>query len=446
MGKQTFQTSGKEQFSYFGFFLGQNIIYAIVYQYLGFFFTEGIGIDAIKVATMLAIPKVWDAINDPLMGVIVDKAHLKRGKFLPWIKFVVYALPLVTILLFIDMTASKQMMLILGYIFYTAWGMIYTVGDVPAFSIATVMTDKLPERDRLMSLGRLGAVVGVLAAAAFLSLKGMVGFTFTIIIYMAVAFVFMFPINFFAKERVPYARNKNISLKTIFSHLFKNKYLLIYYLAFFAATAANTLQFMAAYFAKSNLGDEGLTTVILAATVVPLLIAIPFLPAMIKAVGKRALTIWCSVGFIVLSVVQYFVGYESLILFLIFAAARVILMNIPLQMYGMFTADCVEYGAYKSGERTEGIAFAIQTFMTKLGGAVVQWVSLFIIGIAGYIEQIPIGQQQPDAALNAIWQVMTLVPIAGFAVMLIIMVFFYDLKESDVQSMVDEMSAKSQNN
>mgnify|MGYP001766366991 CR=1 FL=1 len=443
MEKQAFQTSGKEQFSYFGFFLGQNIIYAIVYQYLGFFFTEGIGINAIKVATMLAIPKIWDAINDPIMGVIVDKAHLKRGKFLPWIKFVVYALPLITILLFIDMTPNKQLMLVLFYILYTSWGMIYTVGDVPAFSIATVMTDKLPERDRLMSLGRLGAVVGVLAAAAFLSLKGAVGFTYTIIIYMAVSFVFMIPINFLAKERVPYTRSENIPLKTIFSQLFKNKYLLIYYLAFFAATAANTLQFIAAYFAKANLGDEGLTTLILAATVVPLLAVIPFLPAMIKAVGKRQLTIWCSALFIVFSVIQYFVGYDSLVLFIVFAAIRVILMNIPLQMYGMFTADCVEYGAYKSGERTEGISFAIQTFMTKLGGAVVQWVSLFVIGIAGYIEQLPAGQMQPASALNAIWQVMTLIPIAGFAIMLVIMVFFYDLKETDVQKMIDEMSAKS---
>ncbi len=443
MEKQTFQTTKQEQFSYFGFFLGQNIIYAIVFQYLGFFFTEGIGINAIKVGFMLAIPKIWDAINDPIMGVIVDKAHLKRGKFLPWIKFVVYALPLITVLLFVDMTPNKQLMLVLGYIFYTSWGMIYTVGDVPAFSIATVMTDKTHERDRLMSLGRLGAVVGVLAAASFLNIVGKIGYTYTIILYMIVSFAFMLPINFFAKERVPYARSESISLKTIFSHLFHNKYLLIYYLAFFAATAANTMQFMAAYFAKANLGDENLTNLILAATIVPLLITIPFLPAMIKAAGKRALTIWCSAGFILFSVLQYFIGYDSLLLFLVLAAVRVILMNIPLQMYGMFTADCVEYGAYKSGERTEGIAFAIQTFMTKLGGAVVQWVSLFVIGIAGYIEQLPAGQIQSSSALNAIWQVMTLVPIAGFAIMLVIMVFFYDLKESDVQRMVDEMSTKN---
>ena len=70
---------------------------------------------------------------------------------------------------------------------------------------------------------------------------------------------------------------------------------------------------------------------------------------MIKAAGKRALTIWCSAGFILFSVLQYFIGYNNLVLFLVLAAVRVILMNIPLQMYGMFTADCVEYGAYKSG-------------------------------------------------------------------------------------------------
>ncbi len=437
---QPFKTSKGERFSYFGYFFGQNIIYAIIFQYLGFFFTEEIGINAIAVGTMLAIPKIWDAINDPMMGVIVDKSNLKGGKFLPWMRFVVYALPLITILTFVQMSESKTVMLVLGYIFYTAWGMIFTVGDVPAFSISTVMTDSIPERDRLLTLNRFGAVIGVLLTAAFLVIKGYVGFSWTVAIYVAISFIFMVPITFTARERIPYQRNKNITLKTIFSHLFHNKYLLLYFLGYFAICAVNTLQFMAAYFAKANLGDEGLTMTIMAVCIVPLVFVVPFLPKLIEKFGKRSITIWCSAAFIVLSIIHYFVGYASFPLFLVFTTFRVIFSNTPLLIYGMFTADCVEYGAYKNGERTEGIAFSIQTFTTKLGGAVTQWVSLLIIGLAGYVEQ---GVSQSASALNAIWSVMTLLPTVGFAVMLVIMLFFYKLKEEDVQRMVSEMSQKA---
>ena len=435
-----FKTSKGERFSYFGYFFGQNIIYAIIFQYLGFFFTEEIGINAIAIGTMLAIPKIWDAINDPIMGVIVDKSNLKGGKFLPWMRFVVYALPLITILTFFQLSESKTTMLVLGYIFYTSWGMIFTIGDVPAFSISTVMTDAIPERDRLLTLNRLGAVVGVLLTAAFLVIKGMIGFSYTVVAYVAISFVFMLPITFTAKERIPYHRNKSITLKAIFSHLFHNKYLLFYFLGYFAICAVNTLQFVAAYFAKSNLGDEGLTMTIMAVSIVPLLLVVPFLPKMIERFGKRNITIWCSIVFIIVSIVQYFVGYENFMLFLVLTTIRVIFSNTPLLIYGMFTADCVEYGAYTTGERTEGIAFSIQTFTTKLGGAVTQWISLLIIGLAGYIEQSAV---QPPSALHAIWSVLTLVPIAGFVVMLVIMLFFYKLKEDDVQRMVSEMSQKA---
>ncbi len=429
-------TSKKERISYFGFFLGQNIIYVIMVQYLAYFYTEEVGLTPVMVSILLFTAKLWDAINDPLMGVIIDKTHFKGGKFIPWIKFVIFALPLASFLLFTNFGTSLTMKLVLAYVTYIAWDMIYTVGDAPIFSLSTVMTDDTNERDKLLSYGRFGAALAALCSAVFLSLKGAVGYTGTALIYSLVAFVVMLPLRFTAKERIQYKRNDSITIGKIFGTILKNKYLLLYFTGYLALMVTDTIQIMAAYFANTNLGNEGLTTVILATTIIPLLFVVPFLPVLIQKFGKRKLTIVSSAAFILLSVGQYYYGYDNLVLFLAISAVRVIFMQIPILIYGMFTADCIEYGAYTLGERTEGIAFSIQTFVTKLGGALATVISMQILRYFGYIQQ---SVTQAASAVHGIWVLMTLMPAAGFVIMLIIMIFFYDLKESDVQTMIDKM-------
>jgi Na+/melibiose symporter-like transporter len=196
----------------------------------------------------------------------------------------------------------------------------------------------------------------------------------------------------------------------------------------------NTLQIIAAYFANSNLGDEDMYMVIMAAVIVPIIIVAPFLPMLINRFGKRKLTVYCSIIAIVLSIAQYFIGYDNLVIFLAVAAVRITFMQIPLMLYGMFTTDCIEYGAYITGERTAGISFALQTFMTKLGGALANTLCLVILAAFGYVEQ---AKTQSASALNGIWVIMCIVPAVGYVVMLIVMTF-YKLEEKDVAMMMEE--------
>ncbi|MEM9424392.1 MAG: MFS transporter, partial [Spirochaetota bacterium] len=161
-----FLTSRSERLSYGSFFLGQNIIFTVVTSYLMLFYTDVMGIAAISVATLFLIARVWDAVNDPILGSIVDKADLKKGKFLPWINSTVFLLPVVTIILFIDPKWGESGNLVYAYITYILWGMVYTVSDVPIFALATVLTDKGNERVALISIGRIFAGIASLVMAA----------------------------------------------------------------------------------------------------------------------------------------------------------------------------------------------------------------------------------------------------------------------------------------
>ena len=434
MDRNSMQTSKAERLSYTGFFLGQNIIYVLPFQFLTYFYTEFVGLSLADTAVLLLLAKVWDSINDPIMGAIVDKCNFKKGKFLPWLKVATYTVPLSLFLMFINIEGPYLLKLIYAYVTYLIFDMVYTISDSPLFSLSTVMTSNTYERDKLMSYGRLAAAVAAITSAVFINIKVNVGWTWTVGIYCLISFLVMFPLQFCAKERVKYQNSGDITFIKIFQYLFKNKYLLIYFIGFLGIEITNTLQIIAVYFANSNLGDESMVMIIMAVVIVPVILVAPILPMLIKVFGKKKVTVISSVVAIVLSIVQYFAGYENLVIFLLIAAVRITFMQLPLMLYGMFTADCIEYGAYHTGERTAGIAFSLQTFMTKLGGALANTLCLVLLGVFGYVERAP---QQSSGALQGIWIIMSLVPCLGYVVMLFIMAI-YKLDEKEVARMMEE--------
>lgn len=440
MEKNSLQTKRFERLSYTGFFIGQNIIYTLPFQFLTYFYTEYVGLSLADTAVLLLLAKVWDAVNDPIMGAIVDKCNFKKGKFLPWLKVVTYVLPISLLLMFINVEGPYILKLIYAYATYLIFDMVYTVSDSPLFSLSTVMSSLPYERDKLMAYGRLAASIGIITTAVFMNVKSSAGWTGAIAIYCLISFLVMFPLQFTAKERVKYQNSEDMSFVKIFQYLFKNKYLLIYFIGYLGIEITNTLQIIAVYFANSCLGDESMYTVIMAVCIIPIIIIAPLLPMLIKAFGKKKLTVVTSVIAIVLSIVQYFAGYDNLIVFLAIAAVRIAFMQIPLLLYGMFTTDCIEYGTYITGERTAGIAFSLQTFMTKLGGALANTLCVVLLAAFGYVKQQP---TQTPLALEGIWIILSLIPAGGYLVMIFIMKF-YKLDEKEVARMIEENQRKQQ--
>jgi len=126
----------REKISYGLYFMGQNVFYGLV-GYMTTYFTD-IGITAALVAIVALITKVWDAINDPIFGMIMDKVNFKKGKFLPWLRISVIAIPVATILLFIIPTGiSMTAKIIWATLAYMLWDTAYTLCDVPIFGIVT---------------------------------------------------------------------------------------------------------------------------------------------------------------------------------------------------------------------------------------------------------------------------------------------------------------------
>lgn len=432
MAREQFVTNRLERLAYGGYFMGQNLIYFLVYQFLMLFYTDVVGITAGAVGTMFLIARIFDAVNDPIMGIIVDKTNLEGGKFIPWIKLVIFLMPLTTVILFIKVGGGGINSLIYAYITYLIWGIIYTISDVPIFALATVMTHNSNERVTLISIGRIGAGLGsVIISLFFMILLSKIAWTGTVLLLATLALLSMLPLRYLGRERYVYQQKEVLSLKKIFSFVLNNKYLLIFYGAIIMASLTNTSTVSINYFAIYNLGNESYISTLTIANMIPMLL-VPFvLPPLIKRYGKKKIFIMAFIVAILSSLVFYLIGYSNIVWVHLFTIIKGI-AQVPTFMIGLFTVDCIEYGTYTTNERAEGISFSLQTFTAKLSAAVAGAISGFVLERVGYEA----GVIQTPQTLNGIWNMYVLYPIFGAVIAIIIMWRYYDLTEKQVDDMI----------
>ncbi len=434
-------TNLKERLSYGGFFVGQNIIYILVIQYLMLFYTDTVGLPVALVGTLFLVTKVWDAINDPIMGVIVDRVHFKGGKFKPWINFSGIMLPVVTFLMFLDPGNTTVVKVGYAFLTYILWDTMYTISDIPIFALSTAMTDNVQERVRILSIGRLAAGLAALIASVLtMPLVTKMGWGKAVCLLCFISLIVMLPIRFFAKERFKVADEKSseVGFKQMFQALLRNKYLLTFYAAFFFSSVFAVGGAVSSYFAIYALGNKNLISVLALCGVLPALVIPIVLPGLINKFGKRNILLVSSGSYVAFCILYYFVGYSSLPVVFLFTALNGMMMQVPRMMAGMVTSDCVEYGAYTTGQRIEGIAFAMQTFANKLSGAFASSVASFMLAYIGYVPNV----EQSEQTIRGIWNMVTLIPPIGYAFMFLIILFFYKLSDAEVQSMTNENNQK----
>lgn len=445
------ETSPLERKSYYLYFAGQNAIYFLLANYLTTYLMF-LGINPAKSAAVMLIVKIWDAVNDAIFGVIFDSVKFKSGKkYLPWLKISTVLIPLSTILLFCIPSSSGETAKLLWFaVAYIIWDTAYTLCDVPIYGAITAMTSNLGERSSLLSYKSIWAGVGIV----FITLVGTVlvseyvgaSYALVAICTAIFAFITMFPILRTLQERHVAEQEEGFTLRRMFSYLFKNKYLLIYYIGYFFYSAANisgSLNLLVSYYLFNN---TLFSLVVNACGIVPQLVFALLVPPMLKKIDKMKLYRLSCVLMVVLSLVMWLVGYDNLILHIVLYVIR----SIPLAIIGVimfiFTPDCAEYGQYKTGIEAKGITFAIQTFMVKLTAAVSGAMGMFLLGLksTGWItvevesfkELQELGIQQSSHALDVLWFSYAMIPAIGCLIACVIWIF-YRLNDKDVQIMMD---------
>ena len=411
-----------------------------------------LGIDPIKSGVVMLIVKVWDAVNDTMFGMIFDTIKFKSGKkYLPWLKVSTILIPIATILTFVIPQSSTQTVKLAWFaIAYILWDTAYTLCDVPIFGILTSMSQSVDERNSIQSYKSIAtyAGVGVTSTLTTVLISEKVGLNYgwITVIICVMAFALMMPASYKLKERFHAEAEESFTIRRMFSYLFQNKYLLIYYVGIFFYSALNIGNAFTLYVSYYLFNSALFSLVVGAIGTVPQLLIALLLPKLIRKYDKMKVNQICLLAYVILSVITWAVGYGNVVVYIIlFTIRSVPLAVVALEMF-MFTPDCAEYGRFKSGTEAKGITFAVQTFMAKLTGSISGALGLFVLGlksvgwkvveVGSFQELQESGVTQTPHALNMLWLIFMLIPAIG-GLLAFITWLFYDLKDKDVQVMIE---------
>ena len=439
MGKQKntgFVTSKKERFAYCLFFLGQNILWGYA-GYVETFLTD-VGIAAATAAVILLVPKLWDAVNDMIFGYLIDRTRFKNGqKFIPWVRIGVTAVGITTVALFaIPQSMNQTVKVVWFLIAYILFDISYTILDAPAYAVTTVMTSDVQERTAIIAGGKLWAMVGGVVATLLVPLlRPRLGWFVACIVFVVVSVLMMVPMLFSVKERQSETANveNNPEFKEIMRYLKCNKYLIVALIAMLLLRVASLEQKMAIYMGRICLGQENTATLVAGGAAISVIIVSAVVPVLSKKWDKFYVLCAGMVFTIVMNIVAYFVGYDSLVMAIVMTMLKCSGLGFWSVVIYMLIADTVEYGTYKTGTRAAGISFSLQTFVAKLKNGLIGSVVLFSLSAVGFVE----GENavQPAGVADGVWALFCLFPAVGFTIALVILLMFYKLRTKEVQIM-----------
>ena len=463
----------KEVVSYSVAGLGQNIICQLVTTFFMYYLTTACGINdsgIMYLAYMFLFARLFDAFNDPIMGSIVDKTRSRWGKMRPYLLFSPIPIAIFTVLLFTTLPGNVSQSAKLAYstVIYLLWGIAYTSVDVPYWGLASSMTSDTNKRNTMLTVARLFCTIGSGLVSVVIPLitdnldasnQSTLRIAYLIIAIVSVAIaVPPFFLGFKnTKERFFEANKETVSLKDNLKLLFKNKPILLMIAIGVVGSLRTIYMTTALYYATVNLGNGALAAAMFMLVVPGGLLATLMTPYLSKKFGKRNVFLWSHVIGGALLVLLYFIGLKTngtstaaQIAFYII----IIIAGIPSGFSNILTysmiGDSIDYLEDKTGKRAEGICYAMQTLISKIGMALTAFVTLLVLGKAGYATVTAGGELIPSspeiaATINTvkanIWMVTTLacgISMAACAIPLI----FYTFNEKEQAAAVARVAAR----
>lgn len=431
--------TGAEKITYALYFFGQNIFYFIVTSMLQIYLTNSVGLAAATVGVLFLVVKVWDAVNDPIFGMFVDKIRLTGGKFLPWVRLSTFFIPATTVFMFFTpVTFPMWLRVSWSALAYILWDTAYTICDAPVTGLSMAMTDSVKERTDLISIGRLGAIVAIFGSAIVPALAARMGYSWAVLILSVFSMAAMLPVGFTAKERFDTHSKEESTVKEILRGLVQNKYLLLFYLAYVLASLTGTAMAVMNYLAVYCLGGAHMVSVNMMVCYGPMLASVVILSVFSKRADKFHIYMASLAVYILAGAAQYFAGYGSFGVYAVFAAVKGVSFGLQMILVYAFTADCAIYSTYKTGTHTEGVTFSLQTFAVKMTSALSAAIVMFILGAAGYISgEGNTYPAQSAESVRTIWFLGTLFPGLGLLVQFMILLTLYRLRDKYVKIMAD---------
>ena len=420
--------TSREKYSYGIGAYGKDLACGIVYTFLMIYFTDVVGINPAFVGTLFLMARLWDAINDPIMGMIVDNTRSRFGKFRPWIFIGTILNSVVLFLLFRKPDLEGTSLYLYYSVMYILWGMTYTIMDIPYWSMIPTLATTKEDREKISVVPRIFASLGGLTVTTFgialvnklgngNQIKGFEYFVLGIIIIFIISTI-VTCINVKEKTQVQ-VNNEKVNIKQAFNILKQNDQLLVFIGIVLAYNLAMQLAGGAAiYYFKYVAGKESLFSLYSFFKVAEIG-GLMLFPVVTRKIGRqqvfRMATILPMFGLTLF--ISGLIAPQSIL----FISVSAVLLNLGsgflLGSTTVMLADIVDYGEYKLGSRNESIIFSAQTLLVKLASALSGWLIGVGLSLIGYVAGAAV---QSNITIIGIRVIMTIIPSIVALVMYVI--------------------------
>ena len=418
--------------------------FAFVSSYLMVFYTDVLGVSAAAVGTLFVVARFWDAINDPIMGVLLDKAQAtKHGKFRPYV--IRFGLPMVIvgILAFTAIPGlPDNLKLPYAYVTYILYGMLYTAVNIPYGSLASVMTNDSNERTALSTFRNLGSMLAnilvmVLVPKIIFNAQGEVtaeGFIICAVILAIISTVSFF-FNFrLTRERIVHktTNSKKGIIETV-GLLFRNRAFLGVAIASFLMLGGTfTLSSLNVYIFKDYFKATNFTALGGMIGMVASVVVIPFAGAIVRKLGKKESAVLGSTFAASMYIVMLFIPNLTVSIFLVLSFLAGLGSGLVNTIIWALVSDAIDYQEYTTGERNEGTVYSSYSLARKLGQVISGGMGGFALSLLGYQSGATVQAESIGLGIKNIGIGMA---AGGFILTTIVLIFVYNLSKKKVAEM-----------
>lgn len=451
--------SGQEKISYGLGAVGKDMVYMLSASYILYYYQDILGVSSLAMGALLMAARVFDAFNDPIMGVLVAKTKTKWGKFRPWL-FIGTLLNAVMLYLLFAAPPSLSGKGLVAYaaVTYILWGVTYTMMDIPYWSMIPAFTEGGKERENLTSLARSCAGVGsalvtILTMVCVLALGGgneREGFRIFALI-IAIIFVLFITVTCICVKEKSTVDMESPSVGQMFKALIQNDQAMTVVITIVLVNCSLyiTSNLLIYFFKYDVAGANWYGTYTLFNAFgggIQILSMMLFYPLLRKFIS--------SMKIFNLSIIFAIAGYGVLFLCMCLGVHNLVVLCIPgffiFVAFGMLTvlttvflANTVDYGELKNKRRDESVIFSMQTFVVKLASGV----AVFIASICLQMSHLSKDTSNVDEIVEAVdgshlivlRMTMALIPIIGFIIACIIFRKKYILTDEKLEEISETL-------
>ncbi|MCR5202347.1 MAG: glycoside-pentoside-hexuronide (GPH):cation symporter [Lachnospiraceae bacterium] len=463
----------KEKISYGLGAVGKDMVYMLSASYVLYYFQDVLGVSAIAMGIILMVARVFDAFNDPIMGIIVAKTKTRWGKFRPWLLIGTITNAVILFLMFATPpTMNSKGLVAYAAVTYILWGVTYTMMDIPYWSMIPAFTRSGKERETLTTLARSCAGVGSALVTIFtVMIVGFIGKIFAgknasskeidingfkwfalIIAVLFVIFIVITCINIKEKATV---NMESPSVLQMFKALFSNDQAMVIVISIVLINCSVYITSnLVIYFFKYDFGGTGwrnsYTLFNMFGGAIQILSMMIVYPLLRKFHSNVRIFYICLTSAII--------GYGTLLLITFTSMKNVFILFIPaffifaangvLQVLTtVFLANTVDYGDIKNGRRDESVIFSMQTFVVKLASGIAALVASICLSVNNLKDETASTQGEAyDFAKNVatssklgLRMTMTIIPIIGLVIAIIIFKKKFILTEKKMKEITLEI-------